>query len=268
MSLQVASVSCVGQLSAPADALRHCRVASLYSRPCFVASIQWPTQTQLPRTFQELIFALQTYWSEQGCIVLQPYDMEMGAGTFHSATFLRAVGPEPWSAAYVQPSRRPTDGRYGNNPFRLQHYYQFQVCIKPSPDDFQELYLGSLRDLGFDLLTHDIRFVEDNWESPTLGAWGLGLGGVAQRHGGLAVHLLPAGRRPGLPAGDGRDHLRARAPGDVHPRQGKHLRHRLDRRAVRHGHLRRCVPSERSGAIDLQLREGRHGGAVGAIRCA
>ncbi len=127
-----------------------------------------------PRTFQELIFALQTYWSAQGCIILQPYDMEMGAGTFHTATFLRAVGPEPWSAAYVQPSRRPTDGRYGNNPFRLQHYYQFQVCIKPSPDHFQEMYLGSLRALGFDLLTHDIRFVEDNWESPTLGAWGLG----------------------------------------------------------------------------------------------
>src|SRR5882757_6999126 len=127
-----------------------------------------------PKTFQDLIFALQKYWSEQGCIILQPYDMEMGAGTFHTATFLRAVGPEPWSAAYVQPSRRPTDGRYGDNPFRLQHYYQFQVCIKPSPDDFQELYLGSLRSLGFDLLTHDIRFVEDNWESPTLGAWGLG----------------------------------------------------------------------------------------------
>jgi glycyl-tRNA synthetase alpha chain len=127
-----------------------------------------------PRTFQGLIFALQTYWSDQGCIVLQPYDMEMGAGTFHTATFLRAVGPEPWSAAYVQPSRRPTDGRYGDNPFRVQHYYQFQVCIKPSPADFQELYLGSLRALGFDLLTHDIRFVEDNWESPTLGAWGLG----------------------------------------------------------------------------------------------
>jgi glycyl-tRNA synthetase alpha chain len=127
-----------------------------------------------PRTFQDLIFTLQKYWSDQGCIILQPYDMEMGAGTFHPATFLRAVGPEPWSAAYVQPSRRPTDGRYGNNPFRLQHYYQFQVCIKPSPDDFQELYLGSLRALGFDLLTDDIRFVEDNWESPTLGAWGLG----------------------------------------------------------------------------------------------
>ena len=127
-----------------------------------------------PRTFQGLIFALQKYWSDQGCVILQPYDMEMGAGTFHAATFLRAVGPEPWSAAFVQASRRPTDGRYGDNPFRLQHYYQFQVCMKPSPDDFQELYLGSLRFLGFDLLTHDIRFVEDNWESPTLGAWGLG----------------------------------------------------------------------------------------------
>jgi glycyl-tRNA synthetase alpha chain len=127
-----------------------------------------------PPTFQALILALQEYWSEQGCVILQPYDMEMGAGTFHAATFLRAVGPEPWSAAYVQASRRPTDGRYGDNPFRLQHYYQFQVCMKPSPDDFQERYLGSLRALGFDLLTHDIRFVEDNWESPTLGAWGLG----------------------------------------------------------------------------------------------
>jgi glycyl-tRNA synthetase alpha chain len=127
-----------------------------------------------PRTFQDLIFALQRYWAERGCVILQPYDMEMGAGTFHTATFLRAVGPEPWSAAYVQPSRRPTDGRYGDNPFRLQHYYQFQVAIKPSPDDFQELYLGSLNALGFDPLVHDIRFVEDNWESPTLGAWGLG----------------------------------------------------------------------------------------------
>ena len=127
-----------------------------------------------PRTFQDLIFALQRYWAERGCVILQPYDMEMGAGTFHTGTFLRAVGPEPWSAAYVQPSRRPTDGRYGDNPFRLQHYYQFQVAIKPSPDDFQELYLGSLNSLGFDPLVHDIRFVEDNWESPTLGAWGLG----------------------------------------------------------------------------------------------
>ncbi|HEV2111138.1 MAG TPA: glycine--tRNA ligase subunit alpha [Gammaproteobacteria bacterium] len=127
-----------------------------------------------PSTFQTLILSLQEYWSRQGCVLLQPFDMEMGAGTFHPATFLRAVGPEPWSAAYVQPSRRPTDGRYGENPNRLQHYYQYQVVIKPSPADIQELYLGSLKALGLDPLVHDIRFVEDNWESPTLGAWGLG----------------------------------------------------------------------------------------------
>jgi glycyl-tRNA synthetase alpha chain len=133
-----------------------------------------PVQPQSPATFQDLILALQRYWADRGCAVLQPYDMPMGAGTFHAATFLRAIGPEPWSAAYVQPSRRPTDGRYGDNPFRLQHYYQFQVVIKPSPADFQELYLDSLRALGLDPLVHDIRFVEDNWESPTLGAWGLG----------------------------------------------------------------------------------------------
>ncbi len=127
-----------------------------------------------PTTFQDLIFALQAYWSRQGCVILQPYDMEMGAGTFHTATLLRAVGPEPWNAAYVQPSRRPTDGRYGDNPFRLQHYYQFQVVLKPSPANIIDLYLGSLAALGFDPLVHDIRLVEDNWESPTLGAWGLG----------------------------------------------------------------------------------------------
>ena len=126
------------------------------------------------RTFQDLILALQQYWAEQGCVVLQPYDMEVGAGTFHTATFLRAIGPETWNAAYVQPSRRPTDGRYGENPNRLQHYYQFQVVLKPNPDNFQELYLGSLKHVGLDPLVHDIRFVEDNWESPTLGAWGLG----------------------------------------------------------------------------------------------
>jgi len=125
-------------------------------------------------TFQGLILALQQYWAEKGCVILQPYDMEMGAGTFHPATFLRAIGPEPWATAYVQPCRRPTDGRYGNNPNRLQHYYQFQVAIKPSPLDIQELYLESLKMLGIDPLVHDIRFVEDNWESPTLGAWGLG----------------------------------------------------------------------------------------------
>jgi len=125
-------------------------------------------------TFQGLLFALQDYWARHGCVIVQPYDMEMGAGTFHPATFLRAIGPEPWRTAYVQPSRRPTDGRYGQNPNRLQHYYQFQVILKPSPDEIQDLYIASLEALGIDPLVHDIRFVEDNWESPTLGAWGLG----------------------------------------------------------------------------------------------
>ena len=125
-------------------------------------------------TFQEIIFKLQNFWSSQGCVIMQPLDLEVGAGTFHPATFLKAIGPETWNSAYVQPSRRPTDGRYGENPNRLQHYYQYQVVMKPSPDDFQELYLDSLKTLGIDPLTHDIRFVEDNWESPTLGAWGLG----------------------------------------------------------------------------------------------
>ncbi len=126
------------------------------------------------QTFQDLVLALQHFWADRGCVILQPYDMPMGAGTFHPATFLRAIGPEPWRAAYVQPSRRPTDGRYGENPNRLQHYYQFQVTLKPSPDDIQDLYLDSIRALGVDPLVHDIRFVEDDWESPTLGAWGLG----------------------------------------------------------------------------------------------
>ncbi|MPW47192.1 glycine--tRNA ligase subunit alpha [Moraxella catarrhalis] len=125
-------------------------------------------------TFQALILTLQNYWASRGCVVLQPYDMEVGAGTFHTATFLRALTPERWNAAYVQPSRRPTDGRYGDNPNRLQHYYQFQVVLKPNPVNIQELYLGSLKAIGIDTLTHDVRFVEDNWESPTLGAWGLG----------------------------------------------------------------------------------------------
>ncbi len=125
-------------------------------------------------TFQELIFALEKYWHSQGCVIQQPYDMEVGAGTFHPATCLRALGPEPWNVAYVQPSRRPTDGRYGENPNRLQHYYQYQVIMKPSPANIQELYLESLKSFGIDPLDHDIRFVEDDWESPTLGAWGLG----------------------------------------------------------------------------------------------
>jgi glycyl-tRNA synthetase alpha chain len=125
-------------------------------------------------TFQQLILQLNSFWDRQGCVLLQPYDMEVGAGTFHTATFLRAIGPEPWNAAYVQPSRRPKDGRYGENPNRLQHYYQYQVVLKPSPLNIQELYLDSLKSLGIDPREHDIRFVEDDWESPTLGAWGLG----------------------------------------------------------------------------------------------
>jgi glycyl-tRNA synthetase alpha chain len=127
-----------------------------------------------PPSFQDLILNLQRYWAEQGCVILQPYDMEIGAATFHPATTLRALGPKPWRAAYVQPSRRPKDGRYGENPNRLQHYYQFQVILKPSPPDIQDLYLDSLRAIGVDVANHDIRFVEDDWESPTLGAWGLG----------------------------------------------------------------------------------------------
>ncbi|MEE8438786.1 MAG: glycine--tRNA ligase subunit alpha [Micropepsaceae bacterium] len=124
--------------------------------------------------FQDLILSLQAYWAEKGCLILQPFDMEVGAGTFHPATILRSLGPRPWRAAYVQPSRRPKDGRYGENPNRLQHYYQYQVILKPSPENVQELYLDSLRTLGIDPNKHDIRFVEDDWESPTLGAWGLG----------------------------------------------------------------------------------------------
>jgi glycyl-tRNA synthetase alpha chain len=125
-------------------------------------------------SFQQLILRLNAFWDRRGCVLLQPYDMEVGAGTFHTATFLRAIGPEPWHAAYVQPSRRPKDGRYGENPNRLQHYYQYQVALKPSPADIQDIYLESLKDLGVDPASHDIRFVEDDWESPTLGAWGLG----------------------------------------------------------------------------------------------
>jgi glycyl-tRNA synthetase alpha chain len=139
-----------------------------------MTTAQHAQATHPSRSFQGLILALHDYWAEYGCVILQPYDMEVGAGTFHPATTLRSLGPRHWNAAYVQPSRRPTDGRYGENPNRLQHYYQYQVLLKPSPPDLQELYLGSLEAIGIDPLLHDIRFVEDDWESPTLGAWGLG----------------------------------------------------------------------------------------------
>src|ERR1700738_206720 len=136
-----------------------------------------PAHMRPERSFQGLILDLQRYWADHGCVILQPYDMEMGAGTFHTATTLRALGPKPWYAAYVQPSRRPTDGRYGENPLRLQHYYQFQAILKPSPTDILDRYLGSLEAIGIDTSLHDIRFVADAWERPTLGAWGLGGGG-------------------------------------------------------------------------------------------
>jgi len=139
-----------------------------------MGKVSKPDGRNAPLSFQDLILKLERYWADQGCVILQPYDMEIGAATFHPATTLRALGPKPWRAAYVQPSRRPKDGRYGENPNRLQHYYQFQVMLKPSPPDIQDLYLDSLRAIGIDVDNHDIRFVEDDWESPTLGAWGLG----------------------------------------------------------------------------------------------
>ncbi len=158
-----------------------------------------------PKSFQEIILRLQAYWAAQGCAILQPYDMEVGAGTFHPGTTLRALGSRPWAAAYVQPSRRPTDGRYGENPNRLQHYYQYQVLIKPSPPDLQELYLGSLAAIGIDAALHDIRFVEDDWESPTLGAWGspsrprrTGCRGSSDRY---RWRRAISGRDPECPAG-------------------------------------------------------------------
>ena len=191
--------------------------------------------TAAPRSFQEIILRLQAYWAAQGCAILQPYDMEVGAGTFHPATTLRALGPAPWSAAYVQPSRRPTDGRYGDSPNRWQHYYQFQVIIKPSPPDLQDIYLGSLAAIGIDMDLHDIRFVEDDWESPTLGAWGLGWEVWCDGMEVSAVHLLPAGRRPRLPPGLGRAHLR--------PRAARHVRARLRRRQPA---CRSTTPTRRS----------------------
>ena len=145
--------------------------------------------------FQDVILALHKFWARKGCLLVQPYDLEVGAGTFHPTTLLKALGPEPWNVAYVQPSRRPTDGRYGENPNRLQHYYQYQVILKPSPQDVQRLYLDSMKVLGVDPLEHDIRFVEDDWESPTLGGLWFGLGSVARRHGDNPVYLFPTSRQ-------------------------------------------------------------------------
>jgi len=182
------------------DAIDKCQIIADNCSPLILCSIHKPVNKNNDlNTFQGLVLALQQYWAEKGCVILQPLDLEVGAGTFHPATFLRAIGPESWNAAYVQPCRRPTDGRYGENPNRLQHYYQFQVILKPSPNNIQALYLESLENLGIDMSIHDVRFVEDNWESPTLGAWGLGwevwLNGMEvtqftyfQQAGGLECH--------------------------------------------------------------------------------
>ena len=152
-------------------------------------------------SFQDMILRLQQFWADNGCVIMQPMDTEVGAGTFHSPTFLGAIGPEPMNAAYVQPSRRPTDGRYGENPNRLQHYFQYQVILKPSPDNIQELYLESLKELGIDMLSDDVRFVEDNWESPTIGAWGARLGSLAKWHGSNSIYILSASWRLRLQTG-------------------------------------------------------------------
>jgi tetrameric-type glycyl-tRNA synthetase alpha subunit len=211
------------------------------------------------RSFQDLILTLHRYWAEQACVILQPYDMEVGAGTFHPATTLRSLGPLPWRAAYVQPSRRPKDGRYGENPNRLQHYYQYQVILKPSPDDMQDLYLGSLAAIGIDAANHDIRFVEDDWESPTLGAWGLGwevwCDGMEvtqytyfQQVGGLDVEPVSGELTYGL------ERLAMYVQG-----RRQRLRPQLQRpRRGRQDHLSRRVPAGRAGILALQFRVCRH----------
>ena len=207
-------------------------------------------------SFQSLILELQNFWAKQGCVILQPYDVEVGAGTFHPATALRALGPEPWRAAYVQPSRRPTDGRYGENPNRLQQYYQLQVILKPAPADSQDLYLASLAAIGIDFRLHDIRFVEDDWESPTLGAWGLGwevwLDGMEvsqftyfQQVGGIECDPVSTELTYGL------ERL-----GDVCPGRRERLRSRLQRRRR---HLRPGLQTRRTRVLGLQFRARRHG---------
>ena len=225
-----------------------------------------PAHMRPERSFQGLILTLQRYWADHGCVVLQPYDMEMGAGTFHPATTLRALGPKPWNAAYVQPSRRPKDGRYGENPNRLQHYYQYQVILKPSPPDLQELYLKSLYAIGIDPTIHDLRFVEDDWESPTLGAWGLGWECWCD---GMEVSQFTYFQQVAgfeCRAGRGRTHLRARAPRDVCAGRRERLRPQLQRpRGRREGHLRRHLPAGRAGIFAAQFRIRRHRHAVRAV---
>ena len=226
-----------------------------------------PAHMRPERSFQGLILALQRYWADHGCVILQPYDMEVGAGTFHPATTLRALGPRPWNAAYVQPSRRPKDGRYGENPNRLQHYYQFQVILKPSPDDIQDLYLKSLYAIGIDPKLHDIRFVEDDWESPTLGAWGLGWECWCD---GMEVSQFTyfqqvAGFECAPVSGEltyGLERLAMYVQGvenvfdlNFNGREG-----------AAQGHLRRRLPAGRAGIFAAQFRIFRHRYAVRAIQ--
>ena len=217
-------------------------------------------------TFQGLLFALGEFWSQRGCALLQPYDMEVGAGTFHPGTFLRAIGPEPWAAAHPQVSRRPSDGRYGENPNRLQRFYQYQVVMKPSPLDIQDIYLASLVHVGIDPLEHDIRFVEDNWESPTLGAWGLGwevwLNGMEitqftyfQQVGGLECRPVTAEIAYGI------ERIAMYLQGG-----GQHLRPRVDTGTGRHPALRRHLLAERARDVGLQLRACRYQRALLALR--
>ena len=219
------------------------------------------------RSFQGLILALQRYWADYGCVILQPYDMEVGAGTFHPATTLRSLGPRPWNAAYVQPSRRPKDGRYGENPNRLQHYYQYQVILKPSPPDLQDLYLGSLdgdrhRPAA---ARHPLR--RGRLGEPDARRLGARLGMLVRRHGGVAVHLFPAGGGLRLRAGLRRADLRAGAPRHVCAGRRQRLRAELQRpRRERAGHLRRRLPAGRAGIFALQFRVRRHRDAEAAFR--
>ena len=225
-----------------------------------------PPYMRPERSFQGLIMALQRYWADWGCVILQPYDMEVGAGTFHPATTLRALGPKPWNAAYVQPSRRPKDGRYGENPNRLQHYYQLQVILKPSPDDLQELYLKSLYAIGIDPKIHDIRFVEDDWESPTLGAWGLGWECWCD---GMEVSQFTyfqqvAGFECAPVSGEltyGLERLAMYVQGVENVFQLNFN----GRDGAREGDIRRRVPAGRAGIFAAQFRICRHRHAVRAI---
>ena len=221
-------------------------------------------------TFQQIILTLQTYWDKQGCALLQPYDMEVGAGTFHTGTFLRAIGPEPWRAAYVQPSRRPKDGRYGENPNRLQHYYQYQVVLKPAPENILDLYLGSLEALGLDLKKNDVRFVEDDWESPTLGAWGLGwevwLNGMEvtqftyfQQVGGLDCKPVLGEITYGIE----RLAMYLQGVENVYDLVWTEWE---ENGVTQDADLRRRVPPERSRAVDLQLRALEHRAAVPGLQ--